>query len=192
MHPLPATLPGGFRALNAPIAAADPLSGDLLVVWNDQLLGDADVLAVRSSDGGDNWSTPVRVNDDPAGRTQCFPWLTFDAGGVAHAIWYDRRQDGTNLDVYYATSGDGGATWSANLRLTAESFAPILPWDTSVAFLGDYNAIAAAGGRVYPFYQDSREGNQDVWVAVISSNPDALFSDGFESGDTTAWSTTVP
>ncbi len=192
MHPLPSSVPageGGYRLLNLPSAAAAP-NGDLVVVWNDQLLGDADILAIRSSDGGDSWSAPVRVNDDPAGALQFFPWVAIDGAGNVHVVWYDRRHDGVDLDVYYASSTDGGATFGANRRLTAASFVPVLPTEGgAAAFIGDYNGIAAGAAGVFPFYQDSRRGEQDVWVQRLAG---ALFRDGFESEDTSAWSGTAP
>ncbi len=191
MSPLPTTLSGGFRSLNAPIAAAHPASGNLLVLWNDQFFGNPDILAIRSTDGGDTWSAPVQVNDDLTSNDQFFPWVVFDEAGLAHAIWYDRRHNGTDIDVYYATSSDGGATWSENLRITAQSFTPVLPGDGGANFIGDYNAIAAAAGKAYPFYQDAREGNQDVYVAIVGS-AESIFANGFETGDSGAWSATVP
>lgn len=167
MNPLPSSLPGGFRIVNLPSADADPLTGDLLVVWNDQRYGDPDILSIRSTDGGQSWSTPIRINDDPGSEAQFFPWVTFDETGIAHVVWYDRRGDGYLIDVYYARSLDGGGTFEENERVTVAAFEPILPWDTSVDFIGDYNGIAATGETAYPFYQDSREGNQDVYVALI-------------------------
>lgn len=59
----------------------------------------------------------------------------------------------------------------------------------AAAFIGDYNAIAAGSAGVFPFYQDSRRGEQDVWVTRILS---PLFVDGFESATTGAWSASVP
>ncbi len=189
MDPMASTLPPGFRIVNLPVAAAHP-DGTLIVLWNDEAFGDGDILSVRSTDGGATWSAAQRVNDDASGHPQFFPWVDMD-GGVAHAMWYDMRQDGSNIDVYYAASFDAGLTWSANRRITASSFAPILPWEAGAAdFIGDYNGIAASGGRVYPFYQDAREGNQDVWVAVLETGD--LFIDGFESGDAAAWSNSTP
>lgn len=192
MNPLPSTMtPGPYRIVNLPTAAAHPVSGDLLVLWNDQAMGDPDVLAVRSTDGGATWSAPVKVNDDAGTDAQFFPWVVFDEAGTAHAVWYDQRQNGSDLDVYTASSTDGGATWSPNVRVTAAAFTPVLPWEGgAAAFIGDYNGIAAAGGRVYPFYQDSREGNQDVWISVIG-RPE-IFADGFESGDGSGWDGVVP
>jgi hypothetical protein len=132
----------------------------------------------------------VRVNDDAAGNLQFFPWVAIDAAGDVHVVWYDRRHDDVDLDVYYARSSDGGASFASNVRLTAASFTPVLPTEGgAAAFIGDYNGIAAGGGRVFPFYQDSRRGGQDVWISTI---PLALFADGFESGDTAAWSAVAP
>jgi hypothetical protein len=192
MNPLPSSVPapqGGYRLLNLPAAAAGP-DGELVVVWNDQRFGDADILAIRSDDGGDTWSEPVRVNDDAAGNLQFFPWVAIDGAGDVHVVWYDRRHDAVDLDVYYARSSDGGASFTPNVRLTAASFTPVLPSEGgAAAFIGDYNGIAAGGGRVFPFYQDARRGEQDVWISTL---PLALFADGFESGDTAAWSAASP
>ena len=167
MNPLPSTLPGGFRIVNLPSAAAHPFDGDLLVVWNDQALGNPDILAVRSADDGATWSDPVRVNDDAGSAAQWFPWVDFDDNGMAHVVWYDRRHDAMNIDVYVTQSVDAGQTFNMNVRVTGQSFPPVLPWDSSVDFIGDYNGIAATSLTVYPFYQDARRGEQDVYVALL-------------------------
>jgi uncharacterized membrane protein YdjX (TVP38/TMEM64 family) len=192
MTPLPSSVPapeGGYRLLNLPSAAVAP-NGDLVVVWNDRRFGDADIVSVRSTDGGDTWEAPVRVNDDPPGALQFFPWVAIDDRGVVHVVWYDRRNDDVDLDVYYAESTDGGATFEPNRRITAASFTPVLPSEGgAAAFIGDYNGIAAGAAGVFPFYQDSRRGEQDVWVSRL---PSPLFRDGFESGDSAGWSATEP
>ncbi len=192
MNPLPNPLPGeSFRIINLPSAAADPLTGDLVVVWNDQLFGDPDILSIRSTDGGANWSAPVRVNDDAGGEDQFFPWVAIDESGVVHVVWYDQRQNGSDIDVYLAHSLDGGVSYEPNVRITGASFTPILPWESGAAnFIGDYNAVTAAAGEIYPFYQDSRAGVQDVYVSVVplssscTGDPDCddgLFCNGSET-----------
>ena len=65
----------------------------LVAVWNDQRFGDPDILSIRSQDGGQNWSAPVRVNDDAGGAAQFFPWVDIDEDGVVHVVWYDRREN---------------------------------------------------------------------------------------------------
>lgn len=189
MDPLPSTLPGGFRMVNLPVAAICPTDGSIVVVWNDEAFGDADILAVRSDDAGATWSLPTRVNDDNSGQAQFLPWITFDPAGTGWAIWYDRRHDGAAIDVYLARTNDCGVTWQANQRITAAGFAAVLPSEPgAAAFIGDYNGLAAAGGKVFAAFQDSRRGEQDVWVSVVNAG---IFADGFESGDTSAWSSSV-
>jgi hypothetical protein len=177
--------------LALPIAAVDPITGALVVIWNDQALGDPDILSIRSTDGGATWSSPIAINDDGPGDAQLFPWIAFDPSGTAHAIWFDQRDNGSDIDVYYVTSDDAGLSWKDNLRVTANAFTPILPWEGGAAdFIGDYNGIAATAEAAYAFYQDSREGNQDVWVAVLGHGE--IFGDGFESGDTLGWNSSTP
>ncbi len=188
MSPLPSTLPGGFRIVNLPSAAANPVTGDLAVVWNDQLFGNPDILSIRSTDGGDTWSPAIRVNDDIGTDAQFFPWVATDQTGMMHTVWYDRRLNGFDIDVYYAASIDSGASYQPSVRVTARSYTPVLPWESGAApFIGDYNAVAAAAGQAYPFYQDARTGTQDVYVTVVPT-VGGLFADGFESGDVSRWS----
>ena len=67
---------------------------------------------------------------------------------------------------------------------------PVLPTEGgAAAFIGDYNAIAAGYSGVFPFYQDSRRGEQDVFVQRL---PAPIFLDGVDSGDTANWSLSVP
>ena len=192
LTPLPNPLPGqSFRIVNLPSAAADPVTGDLVVVWNDQAFGDPDIVSIRSSDNGDTWSALTRVSDDSNGSTQFFPWLTFDEAGTASVVWYDQRQNGSDLDIYLAQSFDQGQTWEPNIRVTDSSFTPILPWESGPAnFIGDYNGVAASLGDVFPFYQDARSGVQEVYMAKLSPNStcssdaecdDRLYCNGVES-----------
>ncbi|MCB1051574.1 MAG: exo-alpha-sialidase [Acidobacteria bacterium] len=172
MMPLPSMFPPGFRIVNLPSAAINPQNQTLCVIWNDQAMGDPDILSVSSSDGGFTWTKPVRVNDDISGQPQFFPWIDVDSEGTFHAIWYDMRGNGSDIDVYYANSQDDGATWSSNERITPAAFTPILPWESGLAsFIGDYNGLAVTDQKVFAFYQDSRRGEQDVYVAVKNRQP---------------------
>ncbi len=165
----------GYKLNTFPSAAVNPRNGDLIVVWNHEVDGDSDILAMRSRDRGETWKGPVRVNDEPPGTAQeVFPWVDYDEDGLAHVVFYDGRQRFNDFDVYYTFSRDGGRTFEPNQRVTAESFQPLLPWESVASpIIGDYIGVAASGGRVYPAYQDSREGNQDVYVARLNTPCDS-------------------
>jgi hypothetical protein len=156
-------LNGNIRVNEFPSMDVDrsngPNSSRIFVAYSgdpdgNQSAGDAaDVFVVSSGDAGVTWSAPVIVHETPAatGDTDStnndnfFPWLSVSGDGVVHVSFYDRRNDPANLaiDMYRATSSDGGATWN-NTRETPASFGvPSLSpnFDPLVAlcYMGDYN-----------------------------------------------------
>ncbi len=73
---------------------ADPTDADHLVfLYFATPHGDADLLMRESFDGGQTWSDPVRVNDDPKGnnRMQDLVWAAFNKEGRLAVTWRDRR-----------------------------------------------------------------------------------------------------
>jgi hypothetical protein len=152
------THPGGWdfpveglgRANGLPVTKVDlsdgPGRGTLYVNWVDARHGDPDVFVMASKDGGDTWSEPVRVNDDPmkSGKTQFFTWMAVDpADGSVNVAFYDRRGlDGTKTRLTLARSLDGGKTFKNH---------PIdlAPFECNPAvFFGDYLGVDAQQGRV--------------------------------------------
>src|SRR5262249_9044745 len=81
-----------------------------------------DVMFVRSDDGGNTWSPPRRVNDDPDDdfAYQWFGTLSVAPNGRLDAIWNDTRVNFNPLisAVFYSYSMDEGQTWSANEQVS--------------------------------------------------------------------------
>jgi hypothetical protein len=174
-----------FRVGTFPEVAAD--ASGVYVVWSDNRTGDADVLSVRSTDGGSTWSSPLRVNDVASGQ-QFFPTIVA-SGGVVSVAWYDSRlTTNTNgtinaLDVYYAESNNAGQSFSANVRVTSVSFNPnqarINDFARNAPFIGDYISIAAENGLAHPVWADDRNTcdfvdpflgcvDEDIFTAAIT------------------------
>ncbi|MEJ2720825.1 MAG: glycosyl hydrolase, partial [bacterium] len=163
-------VPGIYRANGLPITVCDvswgPHRGTVYVVWSDQRAGidDTDVFMMKSTDGGQTWSGFTRVNDDPPGNQQFFPWACVDpVTGFLWVVFYDRR-DTTGLltDVFVARSDDGGETFT-NFRISESSFEP-----NGLIFFGDYINIAAIGGMVHPIWMRMDGGDLSIWTTTIS------------------------
>ncbi len=186
--PNPGGLLGQVWVATAP--APGPLGDEVYVLASVNPPGSdpLDVQFSRSLDGGATWSAPVRVNDDAGDAWQWFGTLSVAPNGRLDAVWADSRSDPGGVDsaLTYASSGDGGVTWSANVVLSP-SFDPHLGWPQQNK-LGDYYDMSESE-RLHVAWAATFNGEQDVYYLRLEIG---LFADGFESGDTAAWSSTVP
>ncbi len=164
---------GIYRANGLPITACDtgstsPYKGNIYINWSDQRNGstNTDVFFVKSTDGGNTWTSPLKVNDDNTTREQFFTWMTIDqTTGFIYCCFYDRRNTtGAATDVYVARSTDGGDSFD-NFIVSESSFTP-----TSGVFFGDYTNIAAYNRMVYPMWMRLSSGNLSVWTAIINDS----------------------
>jgi hypothetical protein len=79
---------------------------DVLVVWQDNRLGNNDIFFVRSRDGGSTFDSDERVDDTGGGvSNQYRPDLAVDetdpTGRTVYVVWEDDRQ-GTS-DIFLAS-----------------------------------------------------------------------------------------
>ncbi len=156
------------RANGFPQIAIDPRSKHLYMTWSDYRNGDVDVFVAASDDGGQHWTAPARVNNDPVhnGAEQFFQWLAVDpVDGSVNVVFYDRRGDpqGKKQIVALARSTDGGQTF-ANYAWSDD------PFDASGVFFGDYSGLAAYGGRVYGIWTEKPNTAPEAKKADASSN----------------------
>ena len=162
-------IPGLGRANGMPVTLCDlstgPYRGTIYVNWSDQTNGsdDTDIWIASSKDGGNNWSDPVKVNNDNTGRHQFFTWGTVDqATGHIYIVFYDRRNfNDYQTEVYLATSTDGGKTF-VNEKISQKSFQA-----NSDVFFGDYNNITAHQGSVRPIWTVVEGEQLSIWTAII-------------------------
>jgi hypothetical protein len=168
------SIPGISRCNGLPVTVCDlsagPYNGTIYVNWTDQRNGatDTDVWLAKSADGGNTWSSPIRVNDDMTTHHQFFTWMTIDqSNGYLYFVFYDRRNYNDNqTDVYLAVSRDGGNTFQ-NIRISESPFIP-----RSNIFFGDYNNISVHNGMIRPIWTrlDSATAQLSVWTALIDES----------------------
>lgn len=152
-----------------------------------------DVHFVRSEDGGTTWSAPMKVNEEAAGANgwQWFGTLSVAPNGRLDAIWNDTREDpgGFDSELTYAFSTDGGISWTSSQAISP-SFDPHLGWPQQNK-IGDYYDMVSENDTVHVAYSATFNGEQDVYYVGIELDT-FVFDDGFESGDTGAWSAVLP
>ena len=130
-----------------------------------------DVMFVRSTDGGQTFSAPKRINDDSFAAAIKWHWFgTFSVApdGRLDAVWLDTRNAANNTDsqLFYSYSRDGGDTWSANVAVS-KPFNPFIGYPNQNK-MGDYISIVSdnEGGNVA--YTATFNGEEDVYYVRVA------------------------
>ena len=173
--------------------AADPMDSNkmsMLVV--DAASGDADISALHSNDGGQTWSSRVRVNDDSVGngKDQDMVWSAYNEQGKLAVTWRDRRNSGTDgfwnagYDFYYAISNDNGQTFSSNKLLSSQFIA----FDSIISQNGnDFMSCAYLQDTLYTVWGDTRSGHMNIYFAKTIASIDSTVSITQLEGDEPQW-----
>ncbi len=131
-------------------------------------IDEADIFLIKSTDGGQNWGSPVQVNDDTGITDQAFPWIDIKPDGTIDVAWYDKRNSANDdaWDVYIAKSTDGGASFSTNYLLSDFTAAAPSGW------FGEYLGLAVDSTDAYVAFTSSRSdpANGDVWFDSVPNS----------------------
>ncbi len=110
------------------------------MVWHDFRDGNAEIYYKRSTDGGLGWETDVQLTDH---FNHSYLASITTSGPNVHVVWNDFR-DG-NLEIYYKSSTDEGASWGPDTRLTD---APLT---------SNFPSIAVSGTDIHVAWEDWRD-----------------------------------
>lgn len=140
-----------------------------------------DVYLHHSSDRGERWTKPIRVNQgsgtSPYVRT---PALAVNRDGVVGIAWYDARTAGERYkrefvcqEIYFTASLDGGDTFLPETKVSSEKSCPMLPQNGEAAWRwpagGDYMGLAAGpDGQFVLLWADSRRDTYQLRTATLS------------------------
>ncbi|HEU5269465.1 MAG TPA: sialidase family protein [Jatrophihabitans sp.] len=166
---------GQFRAGGTyPVPAFDPANNRLYVAYAD-IKGTYAQIYLQSAPATDltAWTAPVAVA--PASADQFESELGIAPNGRIDLSFYDRRYSANQLvDVSYATSSNGGASWRTT-RVTPAGFDPSqwgVPSGSSFRpFIGDYNGIAStnAGAELtWTGVSQPSPYNLDIYSAIVT------------------------
>ena len=168
---IPRQFPGqSFRNLSIPIMAAGP-AGELYIAYADYRAapqpGDidgrqADIMVIRSTNGGLTWSAPASVNQDNTNADQFQPYVAVSPDGEVVVSYFDRRHDPENffIDTFLSRSKDEGETF-ADTRLSHDMWDPSInpPVSGSGDFIGDYQGLVVDRCFIIPFVNDTHLAN---------------------------------
>ncbi len=170
--------------------AVNRTNGHLYAVWQDlRFRGVDEVAFVMSTDGGDTWSTPIRVNQTPPNSTnplnqQAFvPVVHVADDGTIGVTYYDFRfndaNPGARTDYWIVRCKPSGAKtcaraadWTDESRLTLTSFdieqAPAARGPFGF-FVGDYEGLTNVGNDLVTIFVQVNNGNTTNRTDVIET-----------------------
>jgi hypothetical protein len=170
--------PGGFRTNAFPQAVANPVNGDLYMVYADcsstpctTAVDRGNVFWRRSVNGGATWGPAVRVNDDAGTQQQFMPVVTVMPTGQQILVgWYDRRLGpNTIIDRFVSIetinlAAGGAVTFLPNQRVTTASFPVVIGQDPVVnpVYMGDYDQAVSDVQSFHMTWGDNRLPNPNV------------------------------
>ncbi len=179
INDIPSPLPGAtFRDDSFPALALD--GSTLHVVWSNWNGANADVVYMRSTDGGATWASPVTIGGGPG--DQFFPWVAA-RNGTVYASWFNRAGTDDTYTIAGAASTDGGATWTSPATLSTATSDVTAGNQFSFPsclynFIGDYSGITVdPRGIGHSLWTDIRfdafdpangGADQDPFTATIS------------------------
>jgi hypothetical protein len=188
--------------LSGPSPAVDAKTGNIYVTWEELGEGVPRILFERSTDNGATWAEPVKVNDVDPKRdwdfAEQFPTMGVAPDGRVDIAWYDYRNDPTYKagdpdngfqDVYYASSADGGRTFSRNVKLNDRAIDRRFGPRTTGSIYGPLGLVSTDTSAAVA-WDDTRNGNesngaQDIYFTRARYAPAAKVFGG-KVGSTTS------
>lgn len=144
-----------------------PDRGDLYIVSSINPYGSdpMDVHFLRSTDLGESWSVPLRVNTDDRNAWQWFATMSVAPNGRIDVVWIESvTEEEPNIGALtYAFSEDGGDTWSVPVT-ASPTFNSHRGWP-------DQNKI----GDYYDMVSDDA-GADLAWAATFNDEQDVYFT----------------
>ncbi|HET7486639.1 MAG TPA: cell wall-binding repeat-containing protein [Acidimicrobiales bacterium] len=209
-----------FNGSNYPRQAGDARNENLYITYMEGpppggradhfIHPDVDTMFTRSLNGGQTWSAPIRVNDDPPGNgapatgpAQRHPRVGVAPDGRVDVVWQDRRHgyrspthshlgngEARMGDTYWAYSLDAGATFSKNRRVSDKMQNLDIGYDHYGQEYWRWGPVLAEIGNndIIFAWPDSREGNVDdetvdIYMARTSVQaPDTVPVQRLEAG----------
>ncbi|MGB3949165.1 MAG: exo-alpha-sialidase [Bacteroidia bacterium] len=157
----------GYRLIHNPAN-----TNHLAFIYPGGTSGDIDIMMTESTNGGANWSTPIRINDDNTnnGKMQDMIWADFDTDGDIIITWRDRRSATGNgyaqaSEFYAAYRSHDSTQFSPNFKLSN-----LVNFNTILLEKGnDFMSTELLNDTLYSVYGTTKDGSLDIWFLKTSA-----------------------
>jgi hypothetical protein len=105
---------GALNPLDRGTGLALTTGGHICVVWAESLTNvSSEIMFVKSTDGGATWinSSADFPISTPGGLRPSLPKIAADNDQNLHVVW--QQSNGSNAEIHYGFSSDGGDTWTS-------------------------------------------------------------------------------
>jgi hypothetical protein len=130
------------------------------VVWDDYRGSDSTTYYRNSSDGGVNWNPEKKI---PSSATYAGGSKIYVNNSNIHIIWLDQR-DGSNGEVYYRRSLDGGITFDNGQGVDEDRRLTFSTADVTSIHL------AGSGSNISVTWLDERNGIWEIYWMISKDN----------------------
>jgi hypothetical protein len=179
-------------ASGAPVVAADPKAPGQFTIAV-LTAGQTQFSVYQTQDAGNTWSGPTTVTDDAA-KTHFHAWMAYSPKGVLGLMWQSNESSApppaggglpaalpgeapdeietqaagppSPYNVWAAISEDGGATFSAPLKVSKKDSPapqPFLPFGVG----DDFSFIALSGTHAFVGWADYRPGDRQGFFSAV-------------------------
>lgn len=141
---------------------------------------DLDILMIESFNAGNNWTSPIRVNDDALnnGKMQDLVWADFDVNGDLIVTWRDRRNGSgpgykRATEIYGAYRATTASTFNPNFVISDLS----VPHHTVLEQNGnDFMSVALRNDTLNAVWGTTRDGSLDIWFSRMKASTGSVTS----------------
>ena len=157
------------RGVSYSIHATVTSDGTVYVAWEDNRT-DAlhpDIFLAKSTDGGQTFSTNIRVNPYQALADHKSPWVTVDKSGIVYVAYTEVNS--TTQNVFLTKSLDGGLSFKAPVRVND---------DYGNWYRGKKEIGISQDGKIYIVWTDARNWYTTGWDIYFAASLDGGLSFG--------------
>lgn len=152
----------------------------LALIYPTSVNGNFDIFYIESMNGGLNWTSPVRVNDDAIsnGKMQDLVWAAFDYDGDLAITWRDRRNGTGNgyaddTQIYFAFRDKDSTQFNPNIPLSDS----LIAFNSILAQNGnDFMCSVLNNDTISAVWSDTRDGSLDVWFVKLNARTGIISS----------------